>query len=209
MLKDRRIRKLVDFPNSSSVFPGVDIAGGICYFLWERDSEGLCEVTNFYEGQRFVSNRELDEFGIFIRDSRAVPIVRKVLAKNENEGRRLSDRVSALKPFGLKGHYEPKENGIPCWFKQRIGLKFADPADVRDDRNMLAKWKLLIPRAPIAGQTDFSEPVAFYYEGNTRIAKPGECCTETWLVAGAFDSESEVLSFKSYLFTKTVRFLLL
>ncbi|MGC8654004.1 MAG: hypothetical protein ACP5US_08465, partial [Candidatus Kryptoniota bacterium] len=54
-----------------------------------------------------------------------------------------------------------------------------------------------------------SKPIAFYYEGNTRIAKPGECCTETYLVACAFDTKKEVLSFRSYLFTKIVRFLLL
>src|SRR5699024_3262554 len=85
----------------------------------------------------------------------------------------------------------------------------ADPSDVFDENGLLDKWKLLIPPAPIAGQTDFTKPIAFYYDANTRIAKPGECCTESWLVAGAFDTESEVLSFKSYLFTKIVRFLLL
>ena len=36
-----------------------------------------------------------------------------------------------------------------------------------------------------------------------------DCCTESFIVACAFDSEKEVLSFKSYLFTKIVRFLLL
>lgn len=66
-----------------------------------------------------------------------------------------------------------------------------------------------MPKAPIAGQTDFSKPVGFYYEGNTRIAKPGEICSESWLVAGAFDTKEETLSFKSYLLTKVVRFLLL
>ena len=209
MLKDHRIRKLVDFENSADVFPGVDIAGGVCYFLWDRDRQGPCEVTKFYDGKPVVSTRKLDEFPIFIRHSRAIPIIRKVLAKNENGGRRLSDLISPMKPFGLRGHYTPREWGIPCWFKQRIGLKFADPQDVRDDRKLLNKWKLLIPRAPIAGQTDFSKPVAFYYNGNTRIAEPGQCCTESWLVACAFDTKEEVLSFKSYLFTKTVRFLLL
>ena len=74
---------------------------------------------------------------------------------------------------------------------------------------MSEAWKFLIPKAPIAGQTDFSKPVGFYYDGNTRIAKPGEVCSESWLVAGAFDSEQETLNFKSYLLTKTVRFLLL
>jgi site-specific DNA-methyltransferase (adenine-specific) len=88
-------------------------------------------------------------------------------------------------------------------------LKYADPKDVKDEMKILNKWKLLIPPYPIAGQTDFSRRIALYYEANTRIAKPGECCTETYLVACAFDTKKEVESFKTYLFTKIVRFLLL
>ncbi len=209
MLNDNRIRKIVDFENSSEVFPGVDIAGGICYFLWERDSRGPCEVANLHNGERVISVRQLDEFKTFIRHSRAIPIIRKVLAKKENGDRHLSDVVSSRKPFGLPTNYIPKDRGVPCWFIQKIGLKFANKSDVHDEKELLGKWKLLIPKAPIAGQTDFSRPVGFYYEGNTRIAKPGECCTESWIVACAFPTKAEAVSFKSYLFTKTVRFLLL
>jgi len=199
---------LVDFENSSEVFPGVDIAGGVCYFLWERDTNGDCEVTNFHNGERIITLRPLDEFDTFIRHSKAVSIIHKVVAKNENK-KYLSDVISSRKPFGLPTNYEPKTKGIPCWFTQKIGLKFANKSDVKDEQGLLDKWKLLIPPAPIAGQTDFSKPVGFYYDGNTRIAKPGECCTESWLVACAFTTRSEVISFKSYLFTKIVRFLLL
>jgi hypothetical protein len=92
---------------------------------------------------------------------------------------------------------------------QRIGLRHVAPEVVNDKQGILDKWKLLIPYAPIAGQTDFSRPVAFYYEDNVRIGEPGQCCTETYLVAGAFTTKEEVLSFKSFLLTKTVRFLLL
>ena len=209
MLADKRIRKLIDFENSNDVFPGVDVAGGICYFLWDRDNKGQCEVVNLIDGKQVKSERSLDEFPILIRHSQAIPIIRKVLAKKENGGKRLSDVVSSRKPFGLPTNYNPKNSGIPCWFIQKIGLKYASKNDVSDDNSLLDKWKLLVPPAPIAGQTDFSKPVGFYYDGNTRIAKPGECCTESFIVAGAFSTETEVLSFKSYLFTKIVRFLLL
>jgi len=208
MLSDQRIRKLFDYENSSELFPGVDVAGGICYFLWHRDNPGKCEVVNVRDGSEIVAIRSLDEFTTFVRYSRAVPIIRKVTA-TENHGKVLSDVVSSRKPFGLPTNYVPKSRGVPCWFTQRIGLKYASQSDVIDNKNLLGKWKLLIPPAPIAGQTDFSKPVGFYYPGNTRIAKPGECCTESWLVACAFDTETEVLSFRSYLFTKIVRFLLL
>jgi len=209
MLGDKRIRKLVDFENSSEVFPGVDVAGGICYFLWNRDSPGLCEVSNFESKGSAVATRALDEYSTLIRQSKALPIVRKVLAAKENNGKTLSSVVSSRKPFGLPTNYAPQSSGLPCWFTQKLGLKKASRKDVTDNGELLNKWKLLIPPAPIAGQTDFSKPVGFYYSGNTRIAKPGECCTESWLVACAFDTRASVVSFRSYLFTKIVRFLLL
>lgn len=209
MLADKRIRKLIDFENSNDVFPGVDVAGGICYFLWDRDNKGQCEVVNLIEGKQVKSERDLNEFPILIRHSQAIPIIRKVLAKKENGGKRLSEVVSSRKPFGLPTNYTPKNSGVPCWFIQKIGLKYASKNDISDDNKLLDKWKFLAPKAPIAGQTDFSKPVGFYYDGNTRIAKPSECCTESFIVLGAFSTEKEVLAYKSYIFTKVVRFLLL
>ncbi len=206
MLSDRRMKKIVDYENFKDVFPGVDLAGGACYFLWEKDYNGMCEVVNYNKDNPSSMMRYLDDNEIFIRQNMAVEIVKKVQSQNK---RFLNGRVSARKPFGLPTNYAPKEKGIPCWFIQRIGLKYAYTTDVADPNGYLDKWKLLVPKAPIAGQTDFTKPVGFYYDGNIRIAKPDECCTESWIVAGAFKSEEEVLAYKSYIFTKVARFLLL
>ena len=206
MLSDRRMKKLVDYENFKDIFPGVDLAGGACYFLWDREYSGMCEVTNFSKTKPSSQMRYLDENEVFIRQNLAVEIVKKVQSQNQHF---LSDRVSSRKPFGLPTNYAPRESGVPCWFIQRIGLKFANKSDVDDSRGYLSKWKFLVPKAPIAGQTDFTKPVGFYYDGNTRIAKPGECCTESFIVAGAFDTEEETKSYRSYIYTKVVRFLLL
>ncbi|NLW19488.1 MAG: restriction endonuclease [Candidatus Cloacimonetes bacterium] len=208
MLDDRRIRRLVDFENSSDVFPGVDVAGGICYFLWDRDNPGTCSVTSCFNEEEYTTDRDLNEFGIFIRHSKAVPIVKKI-KEIEKASINLNEVVLPSKPFGIRGHYEPKKSGVPCHFTQKQGLLFVHKDDVDDRFNVVNQFKLLIPRAPIAGQTDFSKPIGFYYEGNVKIAKPGEVCTESWLVAFTADSFEEIVCFKSYLFTKIVRFLLL
>ena len=208
MLSDKHIVKLVDYENFKDVFPGVDLAGGACYFLWDRDVEKQCEVTNFYKDKMIVAERYLDEYDTFVRQNLALNIIHKVEEATSGTGK-LSERVSSRKPFGLPTNYQPLDKGVPCWFKQRVGLKFADPNDIDNTKGFLNKWKFLIPKSPIAGQTDFSRPVGFYYDGNTRIAKPGEACTETYIIAGSFDTEEETLAFKSYLFTKIVRFLLL
>ena len=206
MLSDRHIRKLVDYENFKDVFPGVDLAGGACYFLWDKEYNGKCEVTNFNKDKPLTAMRFLDENEVFIRQNLAVEIVKKIQSQ---ETKFLSDRVSSRKPFGLPTNYSPKDKGIPCYFIQRIGKQFAYTTDVDNSRGYLDKWKLLVPKAPIAGQTDFTKPVGFYYDGNTRIAEPNECCTESWIVAGAFKTQAEVESYKSYLFTKVARFLLL
>lgn len=45
MIRDKRIRVLHDFLNASDCFgTGVEIKGGVCYFLWERDNEGTCRI---------------------------------------------------------------------------------------------------------------------------------------------------------------------
>jgi len=208
MLNDKSISKLFDYPNSNDCFTNVDIAGGLCYFLWDKEYNGETTITNYINGTLSTGTRALDAFDILIRDNKAIPILNKFLDIIE-KGKTLANVVSSRKSFGLPTNYKPKDKGIPCYFTQRIGLRYASEKDVTDNFNYLDKWKLLVPKSPIAGQTDFTKPVGFYYDGNTRIAKPGECCTETYIIAFSADSEEEVNSFKSYLFTKVVRFLLL
>jgi site-specific DNA-methyltransferase (adenine-specific) len=209
MINDRRIQKIVDFENSNEIFPGVDVAGGICYFLWDREYSGECEFVNKIDGIEFKSSRYLNEFKTIIRHSRSLSIIRKIKKIEGANNKYLDSLVSSRKPFGIPSNYIPTKKGTLCYFTQKQGKLYAKNEDVNDTKEYLHKWKLLIPFAPIAGQTDFSKPIGFYYDGNTRIAEPNECCSESWLVACAFDTKEEVLSFKSYLFTKIVRFLLL
>ena len=84
MLNDSRIRSITDYPNAVDCFPGVDIAGGVCYFLWEKDSKGECEVRTF-QGDKITSvmKRPLleNDNNVFIRFNPAISILRKVSQK--------------------------------------------------------------------------------------------------------------------------------
>ena len=207
MLNDKRLSKIFDYPSTNDVFPSVDIAGGVSYFLWEKDYNGDCEMHNFANNKTDKAIRVLNDFDVLPRFNKALPIIRKVLAKHT--GRYLSEIASPSRPFGIRGSYEPKKSGIPCQFKQKYGLAYANPNDVVDKYNLLGKWKFLAPYHAIAGQTDFTKPIGFYYDGNTKIVPPGTCCTETFIVLFAANTREEVESFKTYIFTKIARFLLL
>jgi hypothetical protein len=119
MLEDRRIRKLVDYPDSRQGFEKVDVAGGICYFLWDRDNEGDCEViTNNVRGNQATSLRPLLEPGcdIFIRNNESIAILKKIVFKETGaEGiilppnLRFDRQVSGQKPFGLRTFFRGAE----------------------------------------------------------------------------------------------------
>ena len=69
MLHDTHIRTIVDYPLSSECFPGVEIKGGVCYFLWNRDNTGFCKVITRRNSSESISTRSLLEEGsdTFIR----------------------------------------------------------------------------------------------------------------------------------------------
>jgi hypothetical protein len=112
MLNDKRIRKLVDYPDSRRVFPSVDVAGGICYFLWDRDNSGDCRIVEFeHEMGPSEVTRPLLENGaeVFIRSNRALSILRKIMKVETGsdslllpEDKRFDKQVSSQKPFGLR-----------------------------------------------------------------------------------------------------------
>ena len=203
MLNDDRIRKIVDFEDASEVFPGVDIAGGICYFQWDRDTRGDCEVTNIHNGSEVVSIRPLNEFSTFIRHSKAVPIIRKVLAKKEKS---MSKQVTSRKPFGLPTNARPVKSGDLTlrWNKGEGPFR---RQDIIVGTDIIDRWKVITSKVSYdhAGQPDKT--------GRRRvlsivdILKPGAICTETYIVAGAFKTKKEAERLAQYLRTRFVRFL--
>jgi site-specific DNA-methyltransferase (adenine-specific) len=75
---------MVDYERMSEVFPGVDFEGGVCFFLWDRDNEGNCDVTRI-SGDDVIGPvpRDLGEHDVFVRDIRALKILRKVIDAGE------------------------------------------------------------------------------------------------------------------------------
>jgi len=204
MLADDRIRKLVDYESAKDAFPGIDLAGGICYFLWDRDSRGACEVTNIAgETSPVVSERRLNEFPTFVRHSAAVPIIRKVLAKNEP---RMSELVSSRKPFGLPTKARPEKPGdlILRWEKGE-GPYPRTKIDVGAE--MIDKWKVI---TSYVGYDHAGNPGK---DGRRRVFSkinmlpPGTICTETYLVIGTYQTEKEAANLITFMKTCFFRFL--
>ena len=105
MLHDHHMRRIVDFPKLYEPFRNVKIRGGISYFLWDKEHNGLCSVQTMMYGRPVgdAVERDIGEFDVLVRRNEAVPILRKVRAKEEPT---LDERVSARKPFGLATNFK-------------------------------------------------------------------------------------------------------
>ena len=181
MLSDNRIRYIGDFPEAIDCFPGVQIKGGVCYFLWDRDNEGNCKVVTLRKGQivsemvRPLLEKDCDTF---IRYNEAISILKKIQAFNEPS---LKDNISSRKPFGLdttfKGKRNTFENAINLY--QNGGVGYVEYADILTNHSIISNFKVLIP--PLgSGSDSFPHPIL----GKPFVVSPNSACTETYLVAG-------------------------
>lgn len=204
MLSDDRLRRIYDFEDASDVFPGVSVAGGVCYFLWERDSRGECEMVTFHGGQQSRTTRRLDEFDTFIREGRAVPIIRKIVARDE---RRMREQVSSYKPFGLRTYVQPQTKGdIKLFWQKGIG-PFARQ-DITAGIEMIDKWKVVCSRSGHEHAGNPGPDGLRRVLSRTEVLPPGTVCTETYLVIGSYDTENEARNLLAYMKTRTFRFLM-
>ncbi|VDH00912.1 type II restriction m6 adenine DNA methyltransferase, Alw26I/Eco31I/Esp3I family [Helicobacter pametensis] len=206
MLNDRRLREIHDFPNSSDCFTGVEIKGGINYFLWDsKKTDPNCLICT-YEDQQMISkaSRPLKEenIDIFIRNNEAISILQKVLSRNE---RSFSEIISSRKPFGLttetKGNPSPYVDVQNILLYQNKGTAYLKRGIIQTNSAWINQHKVLVPYAIDSGdsKTDQVKPI---------YAGPNTACTETYLVIGPFPNKAICENVMSYIDTRFFHFML-
>ncbi|HEU4833150.1 MAG TPA: Eco57I restriction-modification methylase domain-containing protein [Pyrinomonadaceae bacterium] len=206
MLEDRRIRKLVDYERMDEVFPGVDFEGGVCYFLWDRDNEGDCDVTTISgDDVNGPVARNLNEYDVFVRDSRALNILHKVLNGGEKS---ITEILSVDKEFGWTSNFEgfheeqgPNDVALHYNRKGKRLIGWIDRKDVTKSANLIDTWKVMVPAA--YGERG-TRPATVL--GPSFIAGSPSVCTQTYLFFYV-DSKKKANSINSYLRTRFFRFL--
>lgn len=80
MLNCNNFRIMHDFLDSKMCFPGVNIMGGVNYFLWEYSYQGICQYHLHTENEDIVRNDYLNtaNSGVLIRDVMAIGIINKI-----------------------------------------------------------------------------------------------------------------------------------
>ncbi|MFY7936568.1 MAG: Eco57I restriction-modification methylase domain-containing protein [Flavobacterium sp.] len=218
MLNDKSISYLYDYEDAKECFSGLNIDGGVCYFLWDRNNKSEAEFiykpknSDPIFSKRFLKNNFSDNV---IRDFRQISIIEKISNFKE---RKFNDIVSSRKPYGIATDLfnNPSNYGydkIPSkqfinslkiygvygnkgGAKRIIGYIDKDKISKLDN---IDKYKLFQSYAYSTTSTIPPEII---------IGMPNEVCTETFLEIGSFDNIKEAENCLSYTKTKFYRALL-
>lgn len=203
MLNDRRIKRLVDYPDSNDCFPGVSIEGGVSYFIWDKNYDGDCEIqTIIGDNDLDIVKRPLNQYDIFIRQNQAIKILEKVKARNEAT---VDEKVSGINPFNFATNFKDFDqinnpDKIKIYANKATG--YIQRTKAQTHKEWIDKYKVLVSEAyGGAGKKPWQ------VLGRPIVAEPGSVCTFTYIVTNTFDSEEEANNYASYIKTRFYRFL--
>ena len=204
MLHDNRIATIVDYPNSTDCFPGVDLSGGVCVFLWDASKNNNDVFVSSYQGGKLTSKmkRPLLEkrMDTFIRHNDAITILRKVQKFKEKT---FDTIVGPQTPFGIVSSFrdfkeKPFANSVTFY---TYGYKGYISQDVIDkNKQWIKPHKVYISKA-YGERGDFP----YLFLGKPFYGEPNSCCSQTYLVIGPFDTKDICENVMKYISTKFFR----
>ena len=199
MFEDKQIKELHDFTDAKDCFYGVEIKGGVCYFLWEKGHNADCKIIS-HKKNTIVSTtiRPLLEDGndVFIRYNEGIDIIKKIKELNESKFNKI---VSTRMPFGIESNFNKyktkKSEKYPIKIYMNKNVGYVSEDDVLKNKNWINKWKVYISKA--IGKGSLEEDVMKPFLG-----EPNSICSETYIVIGPFETKQEAENVISYIQTK-------
>jgi len=203
MLADKSIRKIVDFHNAADCFPGVEIKGGVCYFLWDKENKGACEVSPVINNEYLKPMiRDIGKYDVLVRPNDAIPILEKVQKFSEIT---FDTKMSSQKPFGFRTNfrdYKKQEfnGGVKIFAFKEIGWIAREK--VEQNSQWIDKNKVIVSRSYNGGYTYPHQII-----GKPIIAGINSCCTETYIVCGVLNNPEQAKNLSDYICTRFFRFM--
>jgi hypothetical protein len=217
MVEDRRIKVMYDFENASDCFPGVHIDGGVCYFLWDKDYNGM--VNYFFKSNRGKVNNSLrylksSHFDYVVRNNDIFSLIDKIKSKES-----FSNIVSNTRPFGIRNYlfneperypdsnlkFKPFNNSVKIYGVK--GIKGGAKRVIGHiDEKIITRRKDSIDKYKLFFTTSYSTNAINPPE--TIIGLPNEVCTETFLMIGHFENEKQQMNCYNYINTNFFKVLL-
>ena len=205
MMSDTRLARLYDYELSKDLFPTVDIAGGLCTYLWDKQHNDACLVTNYNAIKDVVAKRYLNQFDTLIRSNAAVPILEKIVSKSSSY---LNNLVLSINPFGFRTYFRGSDKGDVSILTSK-GWAKVNRAEITKGVDYVDMYKIIVGRfVPSNGEMSVKPGDGYRVLTEPQILAPGQINTETYIDTAVFPTQDEATNYKKYLCSKFARYLL-
>lgn len=202
---------IYNYSIASNVFNNVWIAGGVNYYLYDRDYSGKVDFYTCNNVKKEKQTRDLFEEGldIVINSGENYAILQKV---RKGDFVSLTTITKGRDAFGITGK-NAKNVSEAIFFDGAYELRCAheEIRYVKKDiitKNMdiANKWKVFISKGNGgAGTLGDEKQVAIL--GKPYLGKAKSVCTDSLIPIGCFDTEAEALNLQKYIKTKFLRYI--
>lgn len=210
--RNNHIESIVNIPISNSVFPAVEISGGINYFIYNPYHNGDIEFTEYYDEENSQTfRRPLFEEGLDIVLSSGFShnIIRKV---KDESFKSITAITKGRNAFGILGKDANKissstyKNGYYELRCKHEEIRYIDRNLITKNRDIADKWKIFISKSNGgAGLLTDNKEVSIL--GKPYLAKPKSVCTDSLIPIGNFETKLEAKALVTYINSKFLRFM--
>jgi len=214
MLSDQRLSKIVDYANSADCFPGINIAGGVNYFLWEQKHKGDCSITSIRGIHRSEMKRPLNEYEVLIRNNSSVQLIRRIVQCADEK---MDTYVYSRNVFGITSDEHGTDTPttpndymlINSQKGNELTVSYINADKVQKNYDVIDKYKVIIGKVvPRNGEVGVDPSVGYRAITTVHVLQPGTVFTETYLLLSTFNTQAEAENFARYMTCKLPRFLL-
>ena len=219
MLNDPHLKVLYYEQDPNKVFPGVPITGGVAISYWDKN-HNHSPIGTFipYEELRTIVDKVTNSVGFSsIRDiiyvhskfdlDKVFSLSEKYIDMIGSDGKDRRVRANALDKFDFFTKEKKSDDDVRVLglIGNNRGYKYI-PRVLLEENNWTDKYKVFVPESNGASGMLGDLPARII--SKPALGFPGDGVTQTFIVIGSFDTESEANNLKKYILSKFARVLL-
>ena len=208
---NNHIKTIKNYPIASNVFPDVFIAGGVNYYLYDKNYSGKVDFSVCTDNKIVTQIRNLFEEGldIIVSSSENYAMIQKL---RDSKFVSLTTITKGRDAFGITGKNANNISSVSAFenaYELRCAyeeIRYVSKDKITKNIDIADKWKIFISKGNGgAGTLGDGKPVAIL--GKPYIGKAQSVCTDSLIPIGAFDTKKEAINLQKYIKTKFVRYM--
>lgn len=208
---NNHIKTIKNYPIASNVFPDVFIAGGVNYYLYDKNYSGRVDFSVCTDNKIVTQIRNLFEEGldIIVSSSENYAMIQKL---RDSKFVSLTTITKGRDAFGITGKNANNISSVSAFenaYELRCAheeIRYVSKDKITKNIDIADKWKIFISKGNGgAGTLGDGKPVAIL--GKPYIGKAQSVCTDSLIPIGAFDTKKEAINLQKYIKTKFLRYM--